>query len=93
LGAGAIGPRSMTIIFKDLGDILTGRMPAPDGEQWELKPDDYQVIQVAELCKKYVYDHLYVQEYQSWTEAPELGMVVTGYSTGGSHAEPNRNYR
>lgn len=86
-GAGAIGPRSMTMIYKDLRDILTGRMPAPDGEQWELKPDDYQVTQVADLCKKYVYEHLYVQEYQGWADAPEIGMVVAGYSTGGSHAE------
>lgn len=89
-GAGAIGPRSMTMIFKDLRDILTGVAPAPGGEQWELKPEDYQVTQVAELCKKYVYDHLYVNEYQGWADAPELGMIVAGYSTGGSHAEQYR---
>jgi hypothetical protein len=86
-GAGAIGPASMTTIFKDLRAMFNGQSQAPDGSSWLLDVDSYTVQSVAERVREYVYEHLYKQEFASWPQKPALGITVAGYSAGGRHAE------
>jgi hypothetical protein len=86
-GGGAIGPSSITTIYKDLRRIFTGEASAPDGDDWTVKPDSYQVSDVADRTKKYIYEHLYQKEFKGWSDAPAIGMIVAGYSSSDSHAE------
>ena len=86
-GSGAIGPQSMTSIFKDLRRMFSGEYTGPDGADWEIDPDDYTVEQVADRVREYVSDELYPDAFQGWAEKPSLGMIVAGYSAESDHAE------
>ena len=86
-GAAAIGPQSINTIHKNLRDILTGDSPAPEDMEGGLNRDDYQVCEVAKRCRQYIYEHLYENVFRDWSDAPAIGMIVAGYSAGGSHAE------
>lgn len=86
-GAGAIGSSSMTTIYKDLRKIFIGKSPAPSGAGWELNPESYQVAEVADRCRQYVYENLYRSEFDGSDDGPQIGMIVAGYSAGAAHAE------
>lgn len=86
-GGGSIGPASMTTIFKDLRSMFVGRTDGPDGEDWKLNPTDYKVHDVAVRVREYVYEKLYQPAFKDWPDAPEIGMIVGGYSEGAHHAE------
>lgn len=86
-GAGSIGPISITTILKDLRSMLCGATAGLDGAEWRLDPSAYQVSEVAMRVKEYVFDRLYAATFQSGPEAPQLGMIVAGYSSRGQHAE------
>lgn len=81
-GAGAIGPQSMSSIFKDLRQMFAGHIPGPGGEDWTLDPLTYTVEEAADRVRTYVYDHLYQPAFAGWGDLPFLGMVVAGYSAG-----------
>lgn len=86
-GAGSIGPVSITTILKDLRSMLCGATEGPDGADWALNVKNYGVDEVAGKVKQYVFDQLYTSAFENWGEAPQLGMIIAGYSSNGSHAE------
>lgn len=86
-GAGAIGPVSMTTIFKDFRAMLTGKRPGPDGEDWKIDRHNYEVADVAEKLRLYIHDHLYKPHFAGVAEPPALGFMVAGYSAGAQLAE------
>lgn len=89
-GAGAIGPASITTVFKDIREMFSGRSLPPDGSDWTIQDGALDVGLVAERVKSYIYDHLYVNEFGAGPGKPEMGMVVAGYSSGAAHAEEYR---
>lgn len=86
-GAGAIGPRSLTTIFKDFRSMLTGKRPGPGGEDWKLDRHSYTVKEVAEHLRTYIHEHLYMHAFNDWPEPPFLGFLVAGYSSDSGLAE------
>lgn len=86
-GGGSIGPVSITTIFKDLRAMFSGAAKGPDDEDWSISPDNYSVADIAVKVRRYVYEGLYQTEFQGWSDPPEIGMVVAGFSSGGAHAE------
>lgn len=86
-GAGAIGPESITTLYKDLRRMLTGQSVCPDGTSWQLDPQNYEVKDVAEKVRHFLYDVKYRPEYGELPAGPELGMIIAGYSAGGTHPE------
>lgn len=86
-GAGAIGPVSMTTVFKDLREIFTGGQPGPGGADWTIQPGSLNIADVADKVKQYVFDTLYSTNFVSAPSFPSLGMLVAGYSSGAEHAE------
>lgn len=86
-GAGAIGPSSMTTLFKDLRCMFTGATPGVDGEDWTIQPGALDVADVANKVKRFIFDDLYVKRFGPGSGTPEIGMIVAGYSTGSEHAD------
>ena len=86
-GGGAIGPVSMTTIFKDLRAMFSGEAPAPGGADWSIDPDDYEVANVATKVREYVYENLYKAEFGKTSDPPSIGLLVAGFSSNGQHAE------
>lgn len=86
-GNGAIGSVSAATIFKDLRTILAGDLPGPDGSDWTVSPTQLDIKAIAERVKAYVYDALYLPTIGVHPGAPEMGLLVAGYSAGGTHAE------
>lgn len=86
-GGGSIGPVSITTVYKDLRGMLCGATPGPGDEDWTLNPANYAVLHVAERARQYLYDHLYTPAFTGWSEPPEIGLIVAGFSSGGQHAE------
>ncbi|WP_191564707.1 hypothetical protein [Janibacter melonis] len=89
-GAGAIGPSSVSTLFKDLRSMFTGSMPGPGGEDWKVNPEALDVGDVAEKVKRYIFDDLYTQRIGAGPGSPEMGMIVVGYSSGSEHAEEHQ---
>lgn len=85
-GAGSIGHSSISTIIKDLRQRFAG--DDPDHIDWKVKPDAYTVEQVASRLKEFVYDDLYEKEYRDFQhKKPNLGFIVTGYSSRASMAD------
>lgn len=80
-GAGSIGPYSIELLAKEFREKLpvlpgTKKMPA-------FNSDNYKLETVAERFKKYIFD-IYDKEFASLplTDRPDLGFILTGYSSG-----------
>jgi hypothetical protein len=86
-GAGAIGTVSMTTIFKDLREVLTGTELGPNGEDWTVQTGALSIAAVADKLRRYVFEELYVTQFGAGPDFPDLGMIVAGYSSGVGHAE------
>lgn len=87
-GAGSIGPASISTLAKDLRRRFAGE--DPDHADWKLDPAEYQLVDVAERLREFMYDENYVPAMADWPEGqdkPELGFVVAGYSSHASMAE------
>ena len=78
-GGGNIGAASITTLMKDFRQMLTGARPAPVGSQWQPSATA-TVEQVAELAKRFFFDHLYQTAYQDAHKPPQIGFVIAGYS-------------
>lgn len=89
-GAGSIGPESISTLFKDLRQMLTGERPGPDGADWKVDPSDYAVADVADRVREFIYRTKYAAVFGGNEQVPDLGLVVAGYSTDGPHAEAYR---
>lgn len=77
-GAGSIGNASISTLIKDLRKRFSGEDPAHT--DWHIDPDNYTVQEVAEKLKEFIFDELYIPAFASWTDKPDLGFMVVGYS-------------
>jgi hypothetical protein len=89
-GTGSIGPESISTLFKDLRQMLTGDRAGPDHADWKVDPADYAVADVADRVREFIYHAKYVSAFGGNKQVPDLGLVVAGYSTDGPHAEAYR---
>jgi hypothetical protein len=86
-GAGSIGPESISSLFKDLRQMLTGERAGPDGANWKVDFADYAVADIADRVREFIYQTKYFTVFDGNSQVPDLGLVVAGYSTDGPHAE------
>jgi len=86
-GAGSVGPESISTLFKDLRQMLAGERAGPNGADWKVDPSDYEVADVADRVREFIYQTKYSSVFGGNTQVPDLGLVVAGYSTDGPHAE------
>jgi hypothetical protein len=86
-GAGSIGPESISSLFKDLRQMLTGERAGPDGANWKVDFADYAVADIADRVREFIYRTKYFTVFDGNSQVPDLGLVVAGYSTDGPHAE------
>lgn len=74
-GAGSIGKSSISTLTKDFRNQLG------NGEIKSVIPDYYSIKRVAKAFKKFIYDDLYLKEYENWDEKPNMGFMIVGYSS------------
>ena len=86
-GAGSIGPESISTLFKDLRQMLTGERAGPGGADWKVDPSDYAVADVADRVREFIYQNKYAPVFGGNAQVPDLGLTVAGYSTDGDYAE------
>jgi len=84
-GAGSIGRASISTLVKDLRRRLDGTDQAH--HEWKIDPDNYQMVDVAERFRQYVFDDLYGTHFKGWKNPPVLGFMVAGYSSDGQFGE------
>jgi hypothetical protein len=84
-GAGSIGTESISTLAKDLRRRFT--IPVSSFEDWQLNPDTYTMLGVAERLRQFMFDDLYVPKISGWKQPPELGFIVAGYSAKQNLAE------
>jgi hypothetical protein len=84
-GAGSIGRSSIATLVKDLRHVLTGDDPAR--ADWKIDPSNYQLRDVAEKFRLFMFDGHYAREFGGWDQQPALGFMVAGYSSEGSFGE------
>jgi len=89
-GAGSIGAESISTLFKDLRQMLTGERAGPDGADWKVDQSDYTVADVADRVREFIYRTKYRAVFGGNEQVPDLGLAVAGYSTDGPHAEAFR---
>ena len=70
-GFGAIGNSSIATLMKDFRGTL------------ENDTSSYEVRQLAERLKEYIYTNRYRNTFNEWPEKPILGFIVAGYSNNG----------
>jgi len=72
-GHGFIGHSSISMLMKDVRtDYVSGALA--------FNPDKFQVVDVAEQVKKFVFEDRYLPTFQE-TSKPEIGLVVAGISS------------
>lgn len=84
-GAGSIGPASISTLAKDLRRRFSGDDPDHDG--WRLDHESYQLSDVAERVREFMYEEHYATRYSGEDNCPPLSFLVGGYSAGKSLAE------
>ena len=89
-GSGSIGPESISTLFKDLRQMLTGERAGPDGANWQVDFSDYTVADVADRAREFIYQDKYSSAFAGNSQVPNLGLVIAGYSTDGPYAEAYR---
>lgn len=80
-GAGSIGTSSIETMMKDLRQKLSA------GGNTPLDPHAYQVQDVARVVRTFFFEEHYRPALSERPNAPELGFIVAGYSSGQSMAE------
>jgi hypothetical protein len=89
-GSGSIGPESISTLFKDVRQMLTGERSGPGGADWRVDSADYAVSDVADRVREFIYREKYFAAFDGNSQVPDLGLVVAGYSTDGPYAEAFR---
>lgn len=79
-GGGSIGAASIATLSKDLRRRFAGEDAAH--LSWKLDSNSYTIQAVADQFRTFFYDEMYVPAFASWTEKPEIGFLVAGYSAG-----------
>ncbi len=84
-GSGSIGLSSVSTLNKDLRKRFSG-----DDEkhpEWKINPLGYQVRDIAEKFKQFIFDEQYRPAFEKWPQKPVIGFIIAGYSTGEAMAE------
>jgi hypothetical protein len=84
-GSGSIGLESISTLIKDLRSDISKAQQQKSGE-WHVNADAYQILEVAKIVQRFMYDTKYKQTYNQGF-GPALGFIVAGYSTGSHFAE------
>jgi hypothetical protein len=84
-GSGSIGNASISTLAKDFRRRLSGQ--DEQHHEWKIDPYSYNVMDIANRLKAFMFDELYLPEFKEWTEKPGLGFIVAGYSAGNGMAE------
>jgi hypothetical protein len=87
-GSGSIGTASISTLMKDLRKRLSGEDPKYNA--WKVDSETYEVLDIGNKLKEFIFDELYVPAFKDWPEKPDLGFIVAGYSSGESMAEEYR---
>lgn len=83
-GAGGIGQHSMGNLIKTLRMMM--KREGNDNDYY-LDKNKYTVEDVANKVKKHIFDGHYSDFYKDWEHKPDLGIFVTGYSSGSDFPE------
>lgn len=81
-GLGGLGNRSISSLANDLRQRLLGSDP-----DWCLDSTNFDVEQVVQRFKRFYYDELYQPAYAGAEQAPGMGFLIGGYSSGKDSAE------
>ncbi len=73
-GSGSIGQASISTLVKDF-------------RKETLIKENYEIKDVADNFKTFIYDNNYLKEFNNWSDKPPLGFVIAGYSSESSLAE------
>jgi len=84
-GAGSIGRASISTLVKDLRRRFDGSDAAH--QDWKIRPENYQIADIAEQFRRYMFDEQYATHFKSWKDPPVLGFIVAGYSSDGVFGE------
>lgn len=84
-GAGSIGSASISTLMKDFRKIISNQNDSYKG--WKVDTNNYNIKNIAEKFKEFIYDRNYIQEYLKWKEKPIIGFIIAGYSSGKGMAE------
>lgn len=77
-GSGSIGSSSISTLVKDFRKNLTID---------KVCENEYNLQNIAEKFVKFIYEDHYVPSFKDWKKKPDVGFIVTGYSTSGGYAE------
>ncbi|KAA0250587.1 MAG: hypothetical protein EDX89_22565 [Acidobacteria bacterium] len=81
-GAGSIGTSSIETLMKDLRLKLS-----TPGDASAIDRQSYQMQDVAKAVRRFFFDERYHPSLSGRPDAPELGFIIAGYSSGQSMAE------
>jgi hypothetical protein len=84
-GAGNVGAASTSTLSKDLRRRFTD-----ENHAWHIDPESYQLSEVAQRLKEFFFDEHYETAFSDWPKKPDLGFIVSGYSSGSPLAEEYR---
>lgn len=74
-GSGSIGQTSISTMIKDYRNSLK------DNNEID------KISEIANNLSEYVFKQRYIKVYEEWTEKPNIGFIVAGYSKGAEFAE------
>lgn len=87
-GSGSIGMASISTLMKDLRMRFTSQVKGFD--EWKLEKTKYSIQDVAEKLKEFFYVENYQPAFSDWSQKPDLGFFIVGYSSGSDMAEEFR---
>lgn len=82
-GVGAIGKESIGTLTKDF------RRKLSEGSQdgYKLDVNNYTVEDIATKFRRFIYDEHYVKAFEKYKEKPDVGFIISGFSSHRSMAE------
>lgn len=87
-GAGNIGSASTSTLIKDFRRLLSES--GEEGKDKILNREAYEILNVAEKLREFIFEEHYLPEFKDSQEKPRLGFIVAGYSTDSNMAEEYR---
>lgn len=80
-GAGNIGAQSTSTLIKDFRERITS-----DCER-KIDKDNYRIEDVCNQFKRFIFDEQYTIQYGEWPNKPDVGFIISGYSSNEDMAE------
>jgi hypothetical protein len=77
-GSGSIGAASISTLIKDFRTRITD----------EIKKDqEYTIEKISNSLSKFIFDEHYQPAFKSWAHKPDIGFMVSGYSSNSDFAD------